>query len=74
MSDRFCDVDARFMVRILDGYTYSIGCEHKDLAVVTQYENGDCYLTLFLDKHVTVAFRFSEGIAMRLRESDGHHE
>ena len=74
MSERFCDVDAHFMVRLLDGCTYSIGCEHKDLAVVTQYGNGDCYLTLFLDKGLSVAFRFSNGIAMRLRDSDGHHE
>jgi len=56
------------MVRILNGYTYQIGCEHRNVAVVTQLigENA-VYLTLMFDDQ-NVEFKMHNGQLTKLSQ------
>jgi len=56
MSPDFCDVDAKFMMRLLDGYTYSIGCAHRTIAIVTIQVADDITCLSFLLEDQVVDF------------------
>ncbi len=70
MSPDFCEVSARLMLRLLDGYTYKIGCEHRDVAVVTTFINQhECYVT-FMFQDQDVGFKVSDGQVVKLFQED----
>ena len=66
MSVEVCNVYARYMFSLLDSQTWTIGCDHKELAMVNfNLSEQRCYVTLMTDE-ADIGFEISAGGVRKL--------
>lgn len=68
MTQDICDVQARHLVTLLGASTFSIGCVHSTLAMVTySFIDRTIYLTLLVE-NVDIGFRFDANGAKKIMQ------
>jgi hypothetical protein len=70
MSDSECTVTTRHMMTLVGMSTWAIGCEHKDLAVVSiSMVIRTVYVNLLLENK-TVTWRYAGGVVAMSESSE----